>query len=63
MNADLGTLRDALADMTLERNAALREIERLRAQIDFVKNVKHFEPCSRVDPCKICKDMIERGEA
>ena len=42
---------------------AADEIERLRAQIKFLKGTENFEPCSRVDPCEMCKEMIQKGEA
>jgi hypothetical protein len=42
---------------------AADEIERLRAQIKLLKGTENFEPCSRVDPCEMCKEMIQKGEA
>ncbi len=46
-----------------ERKQAADEIERLRAQIKFLKGTENFEPCSRVDPCEMCKEIIQKGEA
>jgi len=46
----------------LEGRAA-DEIEHLRAQIELLKGTENFEPCSRVDPCEMCKEMIQKGEA
>jgi hypothetical protein len=42
---------------------AADEIERLRAQIKLLKGTENFEPCSRVGPCEMCKEMIQKGEA
>lgn len=42
---------------------AADEIDRLRAQIKFLKGTENFEPCSRVDPCEMCKEMIQKDEA
>ncbi|NBO00037.1 MAG: hypothetical protein EBV21_01005 [Betaproteobacteria bacterium] len=54
---------DISHDQSVWMRSAADEIERLRAQIKLLKGTENFEPCSRVDPCEMCKEMIQKGEA